>query len=209
MFTGIVIAVGQIVDITPRVPESAGLCLTVKAPQLDLTDVVVGDSIAHNGVCLTITSIEDSVYTVDVSPETLACSTGLAAVGEVNLEKALRLSDRLDGHLVSGHVDGVGQVVKVEYVGDNNVLAIRTPVSLSRYVAVKGSVTLDGVSLTVNSFEYEGDSRAGCVFKVHLIAHTLQSTTLHSLVEGSRVNIEVDLVARYLERLCQKQQYAK
>ena len=137
---------------------------------------------------------QDNCFFVDVSPESLACTVGLAAPGPVNLEKALRLADRLGGHLVSGHVDGVGEVLRFDPVGDNRLLEIRAPESLARYIARKGSISVDGVSLTTNSVD-------GAAFSINLIPHTLASTTLGYLQTGSRVNLEIDLIARYVERM--------
>ncbi|MGL5630804.1 MAG: riboflavin synthase [Azovibrio sp.] len=191
MFSGIVAAVGRIVQLTPR---EAGFRLTVETGGLDLSDVSLGDSIAHGGVCLTVVEKYDNTYCVDVSPETLSCTVGLAGPGEVNLEKALCLNDRLGGHLVSGHVDGVGEVLRFEPVGDNRLLEIRAPHAISKYIARKGSVTVDGVSLTTNTVQ--GDD-----FTINLIAHTLSMTTLRHLKPGSKVNLEIDLIARYTERM--------
>lgn len=191
MFSGIIAAVGQIRTVTPR---EAGFRLTVDAGRLDLGDVALGDSIACNGVCLTVVACDDSSFCVDVSPETLSCTVGLAeAGGQINLEKALCLADRLGGHLVSGHVDGVGEVVRFDPVGDNRLLEIRAPQALAPYIARKGSVTVNGVSLTTNTV-------SGCDFTINLIPHTLEMTTLHALQPGSRVNLEIDLIARYVER---------
>jgi len=191
MFTGIVAAVGKVRE---SALAAAGARLVIEAGALGLDDVALGDSIAVNGVCLTATSISGETFAVDVSHETLACTAGFEQGAAVNLEKALRLSDRLGGHLVSGHVDGTGEVVRFEPVGDNRLLAIRVPAALSRYVAAKGSITVNGVSLTVNAID-------GDVFRVNLIPHTLSATNLGGLRPGARVNLEVDLVARYLERL--------
>jgi len=191
MFTGIVAAVGKVRE---SALAAAGARLVIEAGALGLDDVALGDSIAVNGVCLTATSISGETFAVDVSHETLACTVGFEQGAAVNLEKALRLSDRLGGHLVSGHVDGTGEVVRFEPVGDNRLLAIRVPAALSRYVAAKGSITVNGVSLTVNAID-------GDVFRVNLIPHTLSATNLGGLRPGARVNLEVDLVARYLERL--------
>lgn len=193
MFTGIVEAVGKIESITA---SQEGMSLRITAGDLDLHDVKAGDSIAVSGVCLTVTSKEEKItFTVDVSRETLNCTTGLAVQGgRVNLEKALRLSDRLGGHLVSGHVDGIGEVIRFEQAGESSILAIRVPHSLSRYVARKGSITVNGVSLTVNRVEKNE-------FEVNLIPHTLAMTNLRGLQAGAHVNLEVDMVARYLERL--------
>ena len=194
MFSGIVAAVGQITAITPRGDGAATIRLTIDAGRLGLDDVELGDSIACNGVCLTVVDRRGDSFCVDVSPESLACTVGLAECAPVNLEKALRLADRLGGHLVSGHVDGVGEVLRFDAVGDNRLLEIRAPDELSRYIARKGSVTVDGVSLTTNTVE-------GAAFSVNLIPHTLAATTLGRLAPGSRVNLEVDLIARYCERL--------
>ena len=153
-----------------------------------------GDSIACNGVCLTVVDKQDSRFSVDVSPETLSCTVGLNEAGAINLEKALRLADRLGGHLVSGHVDGVGEVLRFDPVGDNRLLEIRAPHALSRYIARKGSITVNGVSLTTNSVNADR-------FSINLIPHTLQATTLGTLHAGSPVNLEIDLIARYVERM--------
>ena len=181
MFTGIVTAVGRIMRVAP---------LEVDTGALDLSDVAVGDSICVQGVCLTVTSIGPQRFTADVSQETLRVSTGLERPGEVNLEKSLAVGDRLGGHLVTGHVDGVGEVVRRE----EGLVGIRTPRALSRFIAAKGSICIDGVSLTVNRVDND-------LFEVNLIPHTLEVTTLGRLAPGMRVNLEVDLVARYVERL--------
>ena len=191
MFSGIVAAVGRITQLVPR---EVGYRLHVDAGSLDLADVALGDSIAHNGVCLTVVGKEGNTFMVDVSPETLSCTIGLAAPGPVNLEKDLRLADRLGGHLVTGHVDGVGDVLRFDPIGDNRLLEIRAPQALAKYIARKGSVTVNGTSLTVNDVN-------GTDFTINLIPHTLENTTLHALQPGSRVNLEVDLIARYCERL--------
>ena len=195
MFSGIVAATGRIVHLQPL---EKGLRLSVAAPDLDLTDVAIGDSIAHEGVCLTVIEkagdSDNPSYKVDVSRETLDCTVGLDTPGEVNLEKALRLADRLGGHLVTGHVDGVGEVLKFERIGESHELLIRAPKPLAKYIARKGSVTVNGVSLTVNRVE-------GTDFSINLIPHTVAVTTLKRLKAGSRVNLEIDLVARYIERM--------
>jgi riboflavin synthase len=191
MFTGIVAAVGRIHRIDPR---PGGLRLTFDAGGLDLSDVAIGDSIAVNGCCLTVVSLAGARFDVDVSQETISCTAGLGAPGEVNLEKSLRLSDRLDGHLVSGHVDGVGEVVAFEPTGESHRLVVRVPAELAKYVARKGSIAVQGVSLTVNRVH-------GTEFEVNLIPHTLAVTTLKALAPGARVNLEVDLIARYVERM--------
>lgn len=191
MFTGIVAATGSITHITPL---EKGLRLTVDAGALDLADVAIGDSISHNGVCLTVVALSGNSFNVDVSQETLSCTVGLDAPGEVNLEKAMRLSDRLGGHLVSGHVDGVGEVVSFQPVGESHELVIRAPAELAKYISRKGSITVNGVSLTTNSVD-------GAVFSINLIPHTVAVTTLKHLTAGSPVNLEVDLLARYVERM--------
>jgi riboflavin synthase len=175
-------------------PAAQGARLLIDAGNLPLDDVAIGDSIAVDGVCLTVTRLQPGAFEVDVSSETLACTAGFAAGAAVNLEKSLRLSDRLGGHLVSGHVDGTGEVIRFEPVGDNRLLCVRIAQELWRYVARKGSVTVNGVSLTVN--EIDDDE-----FSVNIIPHTLAVTTLGSLAAGKRVNIEVDMVARYIERM--------
>jgi len=191
MFTGIVAAVGRITDIEPR---DKGLRLRIDAGTLSMDDVALGDSICVNGVCLTVVAHDARGFVVDVSHETLSCTVGLDRPGEVNLEKALRLADRLGGHLVSGHVDGVGEVVAFAPEGESRRLRIRAPEALARYIARKGSIAVQGVSLTVNAVE-------GAEFEVNLIPHTLAVTTLKHLRPGGRVNLEVDLVARYVERM--------
>jgi riboflavin synthase len=191
MFTGIVQALGRVHEFV-RVQDGARLI--IEAGKLDLSDVAIGDSIAVNGVCLTATSLLPQAFAVDVSAETLACTAGFELGAMVNLEKALRLADRLGGHLVSGHVDAVAEVTRFEPVGDNRLLCVRVPTELARYIARKGSVTIQGVSLTVNAID-------GAEFRVNLIPHTLAETNLAVLKAGARVNIEVDLVARYIERM--------
>ena len=181
MFTGIVQAVGKIVAVEP---------FEVDCGALDLSGVAIGDSIAVQGVCLTVTKLTRRGFTADVSKETRSVTTGLDRPGGVNLEKALRLGDALGGHLVAGHVDGVGEVAKRE----GSVFTFRAPPGLSRYVARKSSICIDGVSLTVNSVDAD-------VFGVNLVPHTLEVTTLSRLQPGSRVNLEVDLIARYVERM--------
>ncbi len=191
MFTGIVAAIGRIERAEPR-PQ--GLRLAIDAGALDVSDVAVGDSIAVNGCCLTVIALAGRRFEVDVSQETIDCTVGLGAPGEVNLEKSLRLADRLGGHLVSGHVDGVGEVVAFAPVGESHRLVIRAPADLARYVARKGSIAVQGVSLTVNRVD-------GAEFEINLIPHTLAVTTLKHLAPGARVNLEADLLARYAERL--------
>lgn len=191
MFTGIIQAIGHIERIDPVEQDAR---LSIHAGALDLADVAVGDSIATSGVCLTVVARDAQSFQAHVSRESLSCTVGLESLRAVNLEKALRLADRLGGHLVSGHVDGVGQVVRFEPLGECMLLAIRAPHALARYIAVKGSVAVDGVSLTVNSVDHDS-------FTINLIPHTLEMTTLHTLGVGSRVNLEVDLIARYVERM--------
>lgn len=191
MFSGIISAVGRISQIQPA---EKGHRLTVEAGGLDLSDVALGDSIACNGVCLTVIERDEHSFKVDVSRESLDCTVGLDAPGELNLEKALCLNDRLGGHLVSGHVDGVGEVVRFEPIGESHELVIRAPSALAKYIARKGSITVDGVSLTTNRVE-------GAEFSINLIPHTVAMTTLKRLQAGSKVNLEVDLIARYVERM--------
>jgi len=181
MFTSIVQAVGEIVRAQP---------FEVDCAALDMSDIDAGDSICVQGVCLTVTSVGARGFRADVSPATLSVTVGLEREGPVNLEKALAVGERLGGHLVAGHVDGVGEVTRFE----GGVLEVRAPRELARYIARKGSICIDGVSLTVNRVE-------GSVFEVYLIPHTLQVTTLGRLRPGARVNLEVDLIARYVARL--------
>ncbi len=194
MFSGIVGDAGLIKSVKDR---DGGLRLTVATEVLGLDDVALGDSIAVNGVCLTVVKIDGNDFAVDVSRETLNCTTGLEKEGKhVNLEKALRLSDRLGGHLVSGHVDGVGEVVAFNDIGESWRLVVRAPHALAKYIAMKGSITINGVSLTVNLV-------SGNEFEVNLIPHTLDVTTLNELTTGAHVNLEIDLIARYVERMMQ------
>jgi riboflavin synthase len=194
MFTGIVEAVGRI-DVATR--RDGGCSLGIDVGTLDLADVAVGDSIAVDGCCLTVVAIQGRVLGFDVSAETLSCTTGLDEVREVNLEKALRFGDRLDGHLMQGHVDGVGTVVRREPVpGDPRSIAleIEAPAELTSLIAPKGSIAVSGVSLTSNRVD-------GRVFSVNLIPHTLDVTTLKNLAPGDKVNLEIDVLARYVARL--------
>ncbi|MFC4158511.1 riboflavin synthase [Chitinimonas lacunae] len=196
MFTGIVQAVGRIGMLKPL---ESGVRLTVIAGQLDLSDVQIGDSIAINGACMTVVERTDKSFKVDVSAESLDCTSGLDDVGrEVNLEKALRPTDRLGGHLVSGHVDGLGNVVKFQPVGESTELVIRAPLALAKYIAAKGSIVVNGVSLTTNRIS---DVPGGCEFSINLIPHTLAVTALRHLKVGEAVNLEIDLIARYVERM--------
>jgi riboflavin synthase len=191
MFTGIVAAVGRVAAARPA---TGGLRLRVETGSLDLKDIVVGDSIAVDGVCLTVVARKARSFEADVSPETLACTAGFAKGARVNLEKSLRLADRLGGHLVSGHVDGVGTVTRIKRVGANRVITVKAPANLARYIARKGSVTVNGVSLTVNDVN-------GAGFAANLIPHTLAATNLGQLGARHKVNLEVDMLARYIERL--------
>ena len=191
MFTGIVEATGGVRAV---VRGNRGASVTIDAGHFDLSDVKIGDSIAVDGCCLTVVELESAAFRVDVSQETLECTIGFEAGARVNLEKALRLSDRLGGHLVSGHVDGRGEVTRKDRVGGSWLLEIRPAGGLERYIARKGSITVNGVSLTVNRVE------AGR-FEVNLVPHTFDVTNLGMLRQGAQVNLEVDLLARYLERL--------
>ncbi|KAA3651686.1 MAG: riboflavin synthase [Proteobacteria bacterium] len=192
MFSGIVAATGQIQSITP-LEDGVRLCVDTGA--LGLADVAIGDSIANNGVCLTVVAMDGACAQFDVSRETLNCTVGLDTAGaEVNLEKALRADDRLGGHIVTGHVDGVGEVIKFEPLGESHALEIRAPRELAGYIARKGSITVNGVSLTVNAV-------TGTDFSINLIPHTVEVTTLKQLSAGARVNLEIDIIARYVERM--------
>ncbi len=191
MFAGIVQAVGRIERVEAL---EKGVRLTIETGSLGLADTAIGDSIAVNGACLTATSVSGRRFTADVSRETLDCTTGLAAPGAVNLEKSLRLNDTIGGHLVTGHVDGVGEVTAFDQAGESMRLVVRAPKELARFIARKGSITIDGVSLTVNRMD-------GAEFEVNLIPHTLEVTTLTRIAVGAEVNLEVDLLARYVERL--------
>lgn len=203
MFSGIIADVGYIAEATDR---DGGLRLVIATSALDLDDVQTGDSIAVNGVCLTVIEHTSDRFIVDVSRETLNCTEGLEAIGApVNLEKALRLADRLGGHLVSGHVDGVGEVTGFFDLGESWKLDIRAPRTLAKYIAIKGSITINGVSLTVN--QVQDDPSGACEFSLNLIPHTLAMTNLKILKAGSRVNLEVDLIARYVERMLSAQQH--
>jgi len=191
MFTGIVAATGRIETVTPA---PGGVRLRIVCGELGLDDVALGDSIAVNGVCLTVVAFDKTAFEAEVSQATLGVIAGFAPGAAANLEKALRLADRLGGHLMTGHVDGAGTVSRFEPVGDNRRLVVAAPHALARYIARKGSVAVDGVSLTVNAVD-------GDTFEVNLIAHTLAMTTLQHLKPDARVNLEVDLLARYIERL--------
>jgi riboflavin synthase len=201
MFTGIITAIGAITGTHPLgTTDAFGLRLTVDTPQGYLQDVALGDSIALNGACMTVAALDaaGSRFEVDVSGESLSRTCALDRPGRVNLELALRAGDRLGGHLVSGHVDGVGSIEQMRPAGESTEMVVQCPGELARFVAVKGSLVVNGVSLTVNRVD---DRRDGCGVSINLIPHTLSHTTLGDLKSGSRVNLEVDLIARYLERL--------
>jgi len=198
MFTGIIQAVGKIETVTPL---GDGYRLTINAGGLDMSDVQLGDSIALQGACMTVVEMNATHFSIDISAESINKTTGLNAPGFVNLEKALRVNDRLGGHLVSGHVDGIGAVVTFEQVKNAEGswhLVIKAPISLAKYLAYKGSIVVNGTSLTVNQIE---DVTDGCLMHINLIPHTLENTTLQYLKAGSPVNLEVDLIARYVERM--------
>ena len=197
MFTGIITGLGRIVEATPA---AQGKRLVVQAPAGFLDDVQPGDSIAINGACMTVTDFDAAAsrFSLDISAESLDKTAGLGEPGPVNLEKALRAHDRLGGHLVSGHVDGIGTVSHFADLGGHWELRVHAPRELARFLAYKGSITVNGVSLTVNRV---GDRADGCEFSINLIPHTLQQTTLGTLQAGTRVNLEVDLIARYVERM--------
>jgi riboflavin synthase len=201
MFTGIITGVGRIAAVDDLGSSDLhGKRLTIETPAGYLEDVGLGDSIALNGACMTVTSLDASAhrFTIDISAESLARTAGLAARGAVNLEKALRPQDRLGGHLVSGHVDGVGQVLKMAPVGESWELRILAPAALGKYLAYKGSITVNGVSLTVNTI---ADTAEGTELSINLIPHTVDNTALHAVKAGDRVNLEIDLIARYVERM--------
>jgi riboflavin synthase len=191
MFTGIIQAIGHIDNFSSL---GDNLALSIEAANLALEDVQIGDSIAVNGVCLTATHLSKTHFKAHVSAETLKVTTGLNQKTAVNLEKALRLNDRLGGHLVSGHVDGVGEVTQFNDLGDNWLLAIRSPHAISKYIAKKGSICVNGVSLTINSVTRD-------IFTMNIIPHTLENTMFKQLTIGSLVNLEIDQIARYVERM--------
>ena len=201
MFTGIITGLGRITQVEPLGPDAShGKRLVIETPAGYLDDVQLGDSIALNGACMTATSFDAKAarFTVDISAESLDKTAGLDAPGPVNLEKALRAHDRLGGHIVSGHVDGLGRVTHFAPVGESWELRITAPKALGQYLAYKGSITVNGVSLTVNRVD---DLADGCTFSINLIPHTLSNTTLGTLKAGDRVNLEVDLIARYVARM--------
>jgi riboflavin synthase len=191
MFTGIIQTVGHIADVVTHGDDCA---LRIEASDLGLQDVQLGDSIAVNGVCLTVTSLDHNTFEVMASKVTLEVTTGLSKPGPVNLEKALRLADRLGGHLVTGHVDGVGTITALEPVGECWLLKVRAPHALSKYIAQKGSLCVNGVSLTVNAIRQDEAS-------INLIPHTMQHTIMQFAKPGDAVNLEIDLIARYVERM--------
>ena len=202
MFTGIITGVGRIVAVHDLGSSlQYGKRLTLEAPAGYLDDVGLGDSIALNGACMTVTTLATAQrhFTIDISAESLARTAGLAQPGTpINLEKALRAHDRLGGHIVSGHVDGIGHVSHFAQVGESWELRVRAPTALGKYLAYKGSITVNGVSLTVNAVK---DTPQGCEVSINLIPHTVQNTALHALAHGVSVNLEIDLIARYVERM--------
>ncbi|MEQ1682075.1 MAG: riboflavin synthase [Burkholderiaceae bacterium] len=201
MFTGIITGLGHITNVKALGADAShGKQLVIDTPQGYLDDVQLGDSIALNGACMTVTSFDASAnrFTIDISAESLDKTAGLAELGAVNLEKALRAHDRLGGHIVSGHVDGIGRVSHFERVGESWELRIETPAALARFIAYKGSITVNGVSLTVNRV---ADTASGCELSINLIPHTIENTTLGLLSAGRQVNLEIDLIARYVERM--------
>jgi riboflavin synthase len=203
MFTGIITGVGRIVAVHDLGSSSSyGKRLTLQTPAGYLDDVSLGDSIALNGACMTATTLDtgQNQFTIDISAESLTRTTGLDQPGPVNLEKALRAHDRLGGHIVSGHVDGIGSVRQFTQVGESWLLQILAPRSLAKYLAYKGSITVNGVSLTVNQIN---DTADGCEMDINLIPHTVDNTALGQLKAGSHVNLEIDLIARYVERMLQ------
>lgn len=201
MFTGIISGVGRITAVQALGDSPIhGKRLTLSCPPDYLNDVGLGDSIALNGACMTVTTLNtpSHLFTVDISAESLDKTAALDAVGPVNLEKALRANDRLGGHLVSGHVDGIGTVTHFAQLSESWELRVLAPTALAKFLAYKGSITINGVSLTVNRIE---DLASGCEVSINLIPHTVENTTLNSLQTGSRVNLEIDLIARYVERM--------
>jgi riboflavin synthase len=201
MFTGIITGIGHISTVKPLGDTATyGKRLTITCPTGYLDDVGLGDSIALNGACMTVTTLNPAQqqFTIDISAESLDKTAGLDQLGAVNLEKALRAHDRLGGHIVSGHVDGIGHVTYFAEIGESWQLRVMAPPALAKYLAYKGSITINGVSLTVNQIQ---DSAAGCEMSINLIPHTVQNTALGALKAGSRVNLEIDLIARYVERM--------
>ena len=204
MFTGIITGLGRIVQVEALGADAShGKRLVIETPAGYLDDVQLGDSIALNGACMTATTFDTQAnrFTVDISAESLDKTAGLGDVGRVNLEKALRAHDRLGGHIVSGHVDGLGKVTHFAPVGESWELRIAAPKDMAKYLAYKGSITVNGVSLTVNRVT---DSADACEFSINLIPHTLENTTLGDLQAGHLVNLEVDMIARYVARMLGK-----
>lgn len=197
MFTGLVQGVGRIVEVEPLAVDG-GVRLGVDARTVPGFSAEVGDSIALNGACMTATRVDGACFSVDVSRESLSKTVGLDRPGEVNIETSLRLGAQLGGHLVAGHVDGIGEVLRYAPVHESWELVVRAPTDLAKYFAYKGSVAVDGVSLTVNRVH---DTPAGCELSMNIIPHTHEVTTLRGLRPGSRVNLEADLIARYVERM--------
>ena len=201
MFTGIITGVGRIAAVQPLGESPThGKRLTIACPPHYLDDVGLGDSIALNGACMTVTTWDSATqqFTIDISAESLTKTAGLDTPGPINLEKALRANDRLGGHLVSGHVDGIGDITHFAQVGESWELRVMAPRALAKYLAYKGSITINGVSLTVNRI---ADTAEGCEASINLIPHTVENTALGNLRPGSRVNLEIDLIARYVERM--------
>ena len=199
MFTGIVAAVGKITNVEPLGSTGQdGVHLTIHAPGFNMEQTKLGDSIAIQGACMTVVKFAGQEFEVDVSRESLNRTVGLDAVGEVNLEHALKMGDSLDGHIVSGHVDGLGTVVSFDAVGESHELKIQVPMELAKFLAYKGSITVNGISLTVNSVT---DNDSGCLISINIIPHTIQNTTLRNTKSDDQVNLEVDMIARYVERM--------
>lgn len=201
MFTGIITSVGRIAAVHASGSSSThGKRLTIACPSAYLDDVGLGDSIALNGACMTVTSLDAKAgqFTIDISAESLDKTAGLSQTGTINLEKALRANDRLGGHMVSGHVDGIGRVTHFAQISESWELRVLAPQALAKYLAYKGSITVNGVSLTVNRIQ---DLADGCEMSINLIPHTVENTALKTLQPGSHVNLEIDLIARYVERM--------
>ena len=207
MFTGIITAVSKIIKVEELAPNTQvgstahnwhGKRLTIETPRGYLEDVQLGDSIALNGACMTVVKLEENQFSIDISLESLSKTSGLASLGPVNTEKALRANDRLGGHIVSGHVDDVAEVISFEQIGESWELRVQIPIAFAHFLAYKGSVVINGVSLTVNKVS---DNQQGCEISINLIPHTIENTTLGGLQKGSKVNLEIDTVARYVERM--------
>jgi riboflavin synthase len=197
MFTGLVQGVGRIVEVRSLAADG-GVRLVVDAHDVPGFHAETGDSIALNGACMTATAVDGARFSVDVSGESLSKTVGLDRLGEINIETSLRLGAQLGGHLVAGHVDGIGEVLRFAQQHESWELIVRAPPELAKYFAYKGSVAVNGVSLTVNRVQ---DTSAGCEISINIIPHTYEVTTLRSLQTGSRVNLEADLIARYVERM--------